>query len=163
MGARGLAVWAGVVLSLAVVQVAQAEAPPVRFTAADQAAARGALVTRADLAGAGWRGGATKPQLSGECGNFHPKQSDLLVTGAAEARYRNEGAGVFVTSSAVVFRTARMVAVDWKRTATHPGALSCPRQSLKVPGVTLVSATRTSFPRLGGPTIRYRLVFDVAA
>jgi hypothetical protein len=57
----------------------------IKFNAADQAAARAVVIRRADLGSTGWAGGPTKPDLSSgpTCANYHPKVSDLVLTGAA--------------------------------------------------------------------------------
>src|SRR5262245_48370843 len=66
----------------------------VSFTASDLAAARAAVLHRADLGTAGgWTGGAKKPNLKTtlSCPGYAPKQSDLILTGAAEADYHHSG------------------------------------------------------------------------
>ena len=57
----------------------------IKFNPADQAAARAVVIRRADLGSSGWVGGPTKPDLSSgpTCANYHPKVSDLVLTGAA--------------------------------------------------------------------------------
>ena len=62
----------------------------IRFNAADQAAARAAVLRRSDLgSGADWKGGARKPDLTqtDPCPNYNPKQSDLVLTGIAETQF----------------------------------------------------------------------------
>src|SRR5689334_20842515 len=103
----------------------------VSFTSADLTAARAAVLRRADLGTAGgWTGGAKKPDLSStmSCPGYTPKQSDLVVTGAAEADYRHSG--LALQSVAEVLKTRAMVARDWQRTVTAPKAFSCVRTSL---------------------------------
>jgi hypothetical protein len=75
---------AGAIAGSALAAVADREQH--RFNAADQAAARSAVVVRSDLGSTGWTGGAKKPDLSPPkpCPNWDPKQSDLVLTGAAE-------------------------------------------------------------------------------
>src|ERR1700750_2535736 len=100
----------------------------VSFTATDVAAARVAVLRRADLGTAGgWSGGTRKPDLSTtmQCAGYAPKQSDLVVTGAAESDYRH--VGLQVQSVAEVLRTRAMVASDWRRTVTDPRAFGCLR------------------------------------
>ncbi len=79
---------------LAVIQAALAERYPVRYSVADQAAARAAVLKKSDLGAAtGWEGGATKPDLSDHaCGGYEAKRSDLLLTGAAASTWRLWGA-----------------------------------------------------------------------
>ena len=135
----------------------------IRFNAADQAAARAAILRRSDL-GPGWSGGRKKPDLSPgpTCPNYHPKQSDLVLTGAAESDFRR--AGMEVDSEVQVLRTARMVSLDWQRSVVAPGALPCLR-SLLAKGLgttaTVVSFRRLPFPKLTRYTAAFRAVVAV--
>ena len=86
-----------VVLALSVVQVALAEVPVSRFTAADQAAAKAAVLTMADFdPGGGWKGGLhknAKAFTGSDCpGLWEPKQSDLVITGVAVSEFSAPGA-----------------------------------------------------------------------
>ena len=111
-------------LALAVAGAAQAN--QIRLGKADQALARAAVVHRADLGGSGWRGGSKKPDLaSGSvCVSYHPKDSDLVTTGAAETEWTN-GALTF-NSEVLLLKTATMVGADWHR-SVRPSALVCLR------------------------------------
>ena len=98
----------------------------VQRTATGDAAALAATLKRADVGSAtGWTGGPEKPDLSADpgCPNFHPKQSDLVVTGAAAATYKN--VGLQMHSETQVMRTPKMVKLDWQRSAQSPNFLSC--------------------------------------
>src|SRR5205823_8559500 len=102
----------------------------IRFNAADQAAARAVVIRRADLGSSGWQGGRVKPDLSGgpTVPNYHPKVSDLVITGAAKADFRRSG---FEFASQVqVLQTRRMGALDWRRSVLAPGVVSCLRRTL---------------------------------
>jgi hypothetical protein len=139
----------------------------VSFTAADLAAARAAVLHRADLGAAGgWTGGARKPDLSStmNCPGYAPRQSDHVVTGAAEADYHH--AGLELQSDAQVMKTRTMVGLDWRRTVTAPKAFSCVRTMLarSLPaGERLASFTRQPFPKLTPYTAAYRALVDVSA
>jgi hypothetical protein len=139
----------------------------VSFTAADQAAARAAVLHRADLGTAGgWTGGATKPDLSStlNCPGYTPKQSDLVVTGAAAANYHHTG--LVLQSQAQVLKTATMVALDWRRSVVSPRAVACLRSTMakSLPkGQRLVSFEKLSFPHLAQYAAAYRALVDVAA
>jgi hypothetical protein len=139
----------------------------VSFTAADLAAARAAVLHRADLGTAGgWTGGARKPDLSStmNCPAYAPRQSDLVVTGAAEADYHH--AGLELQSDAQVMKTRTMVALDWRRTVTAPKAFSCVRTMLarSLPaGERLASFAKQPFPKLTPYTAAYRALVDVSA
>jgi hypothetical protein len=149
---------------------AAASAPPnraqIRFNPADQAAARAAVLRRADLGSAGWTGGTVKPDLSStmSCPGYKPKQSDLVLTGAAEADFHH--AGIEVQSIAQVLKTQSMVARDWKRTVVDPRGFTCLRHMLTkqlTSNERLVSFRKLAFPRLARYTAAYRLLIAVQA
>lgn len=145
----------------------EADREHVKLTAAGQAAARAAVLRRADFAGSGWVGGRAKADLPGagpSCGGYRPKQSDLVLTGIAKSEF--SGNGFQVTSEAQVLKTRRMVALDWQRTVLAPGMTACLRSSLaKSFGsrAKLVSFAQLAFPRLGPYARAYRAVVDVHA
>jgi hypothetical protein len=139
----------------------------VSFTPADLAAAKAAVLRPGDLGTTGgWTGGARKPNLSStmHCAGYTPKQSDLVVTGAAETVYHHTG--LELQSAAQVMRTRAMVARDWSRTVTDPRAFGCLRTTLArtLPaGEKLVSFTRLAFPRLTQYAAADRAVIEVSA
>src|SRR6266480_2918024 len=107
---------AGVALAAATAGLAGDGKEQIRFNAVDQAAARAVLIRRADLGSSGWQGGPVKPDLSTgpTCPNYHPKVSDLVVTGAAESIFHRS---VFQLGNIVeILQTRRMVRLDWQRT-----------------------------------------------
>jgi hypothetical protein len=140
----------------------------VHLNAADTAAARAAVLRRSDLPPpAEWKGGMKKPDLSARgarCANFQPKRSDLVVTGVAESDFSR--AIFHFDSLAKVFKTARMLRLDWQRVALAPGLLPCLRHYLAkgIPaGMKIVSILRLSFPHVAEYTYAARAVVDVAA
>jgi hypothetical protein len=139
----------------------------IRFNAADQAAARAAVLRRSDLgSGADWRGGAKKPDLTKAepCPNYNPKQSDLVLTGIAETQFTQ---GILAFDSEVeVLETPRMVQLDWRRSVLAPGVLPCLRSTTTkaLPaGATVVSIKRLPFPHVAPYTAAFRLTTDVHA
>jgi hypothetical protein len=139
----------------------------IRFNAADQAAARAAVLRRSDLgSGADWDGGAKKPDLTktDSCPNYDPKQSDLVLTGIAETQFTQ---GILAFDSEVqVLQTPRMVQLDWRRSVLAPGVLPCLRSTTTkgLPaGATVVSLRRLPFPRVAPYTAAFRLITDVRA
>jgi len=138
----------------------------IRFNAADQAAARAVVIRRADLGSSGWQGGRVKPDLSGgpTCPNYHPKVSDLVITGAAKADFRRSG---FEFASQVqVLKTRRMVALDWRRSVLAPGVVSCLRRTLANGlGSTakVISFAKLPRSRIFRPTPLFRGVISVQA
>lgn len=153
MSSRSARTAAGVVLVLAlsVVQVALAEVPVSRFTAADQAAAKAAVLTMADFdPGGDWKGGLhknAKAFTGSNCpGLYEPKQSDLVITGVAKSEFTAPGAEL--ATGAQVYKTARMAKLDWARTLALPAALNCMRKqavAASTPGFRLVSMKRAPF------------------
>ncbi|HKN62841.1 MAG TPA: hypothetical protein VJV76_00770 [Gaiellaceae bacterium] len=128
-------------------------------TAAGNAQARSEVLRRADL-GKGWSGGFKKPSLSStEPCSYRPKQSDLVLVGAAETTWSRPLARE-VESEAQILRTPAMVRRDWRRTVTAPQVLPCLRQGFKKvlgPQVKALSVRRVAFPRVATYTRAFRL------
>jgi hypothetical protein len=139
----------------------------VHIVAADQAVAKNALVRIADLGSpTGWSGGPTKPTppTSFRCGSYVAKQSDLVLTGNAAARWMHNG--LEIDSESQVLRTEDMVARDWQRTVAHAGVTECLRKKFAsgLPkGQKLVSFGSISFPKIGNLTAAYRGLVDVGS
>jgi hypothetical protein len=106
-------------LALVVVSAAFADNPTVRITTTDQRMAVGALLDQSDL-GAGWEGGETRPSslTSPSCPGFDPKESDLVVTGHADARFTYAPGGVVVDLDIEVLANPAAVHKDFARTIT---------------------------------------------
>ena len=149
-----------IALGLVFVQAAlAADKQPIRFNAADQAAAKAATLKAADL-GPGWKGGPKKPDLTPdeECPT---KVSDLVITGAAKSTF--DGAGVSIVSESEVLQSPAMVAADWKRSVGNARFIACLRSELKKrddANIKLVSFTKIAFPKLTQRAVRYRSVLD---
>jgi len=147
-----------------------ASAPPskqqIRFTAADQAAARGAVLRLADLGSSGWEGGRLKPNVGSglACTGSAPRCAPPVPCGARPSRPRRTG--LQVRSVAQVLKARAMVARDWARTVTDPRAVACLRGAV-TKGLTaserLVSFRRLAFPRLATFTTAYRAIVEVSA
>jgi hypothetical protein len=138
--------------------------PKIQFTAADQAAARAAVLRRGDLGSSGWEGGSVKPDLTSttNCPSFHPKMSDLVITGAAETAFQRSG--VEFSSVAEVLRTKRMVRLDWRRSVVPRAVVTCLRQTLAkgLPsGAKIVSFARVRFPHVGSGSTRFHAVIRI--
>ena len=161
VSAIAAAVLAGAFVATGAAPAAGGGKPRVELTAADQAAARAAVIRRSDLGSAsGWTGGTKKPDLSPAptCKNYHPKQSDLVLTGAAETDF-HDGQLEF-DSEAQVLRTARMVQLDWQREVEAPGAAACLRTTLTkgLPsGETVTSFVKLPLPRIATYTAGFRI------
>ncbi len=135
-------------LGLMFVQAAlAADKQPIRFNAADQAAAKAVTLKAADL-GPGWKGGPKKPDLSQD-DKCATKVSDLVITGAASSKF--QGPGVSVTTESEVLQSPSMVAADWRRSVGNAGVMACIRSEVMKTdeaGVTMVSFKRVAFPKL---------------
>jgi hypothetical protein len=123
---------------------------------ADTASARAVMIQRADLQPAGgWKGGPTKPDFSeATCPYYHPNDAGLVVTGAAEADWSRSDRAL--TSQAAVLRAARMVDVDFKRSA-NAANLRC---SLVKAGATNVAPVSIPFPKLAAQTFAFRATYQ---
>jgi hypothetical protein len=162
-----VALLAAALAALALADAAAADKEKIHLTAEGQAAARAAVLKRADLGAAtGWKGGARKPDLSSTppCESFRPKQSDLVLNGAAETRWTHPG--VQIDTEAQVLQTAQMVRLDWQRTVLSPKVLPCLREAIakSLDAKThLVSLRHLAFPRVATYTRAYRALMDVDA
>ncbi|HEY2940400.1 MAG TPA: hypothetical protein VGJ27_11350 [Gaiellaceae bacterium] len=138
----------------------------IRYNAADQAAARATVLRRSDLTpSTGWTGGRVKPDLSPgpTCPNYHPKQSDLVLTGAAQSSFRR--GAVVIGNEIQVMKTRRMVTLDWRREVLAPGTIACQRRDLARSlgsSAKVVSFTRIPFPRIAKYTAEFRALVDVS-
>jgi len=165
-GPVSLAVAGAVVLSSASAVLADTGKEQIRYNAGDQAAARATVLRRSDLGSAsGWTGGRVKPDLSPPptCPNYHPKQSDLVLTGAAQSSYQR--GAVLIGNEVQVMKTRRMVSLDWQREVLAPGTISCQRRDLGRSlgsNAKVVSFERIPFPRIAKYTAEFRALVDVS-
>jgi hypothetical protein len=136
------------------------DAPTVRITPADQARARAALLRRSDF-GAGWLGGPikTSPLSPPNCPGFDPKESDLVVTGHADARYTT--AGFELDQDVQVMQNAAAVQTDFARSVSPKLAKCLAYQLAKLKNVLAVHVVRMPFPPTGSVSAVYRAVLEV--
>ena len=138
----------------------------IELNVADKAAARAAIIRRADLGSKRWTGGPIKPDLTAPqtCRNYRPKQSDLVLTGVAESNFR-QSLLRSIDSEVKILRTARMVSIDWRREQLSPGVLSCQRRLLRNsfgPTARVTSFARVPFPHIAPYVAEYRAVVESA-
>jgi len=138
------------------------DAPTVRISSADQSRATSALLRRSDL-GAGWLGGRVKtsPLTPPDCPGFSPKESDLVVTGHADARYTFRQLGVELDQDVQVMANASAVQTDFDRTISPQLARCLAYQLNHLAGVSNVSVTRIPFPPTGTVSALYRAEITV--
>src|SRR5579862_2296768 len=82
------------------------------YTTADQTLARSVVLKAADLGPASrWSGGVTAADTTQprSCSNFHPRQSDLVITGDAQSDYTPATGGMQYHSEAQIMQNAKMV------------------------------------------------------
>jgi O-acetyl-ADP-ribose deacetylase (regulator of RNase III) len=164
MGSKGWVILVAAAAGLLLAGVALADKEQIHFTAAGQLAARAAVLSRADVGSApGWTVKTRKPDLSGAtgCANFNPKQSDLVLTGAAEAEWSR--LGLDLESSAQVLQTPAMVKLDWQRTGEAADAQACLRENFQkqaTAAARFVSFAKVAFPAVATYTLAFRAVFD---
>lgn len=138
------------------------EGPSVHLNAADQHVARSVVLRRTDLSPPRdkWSGGPRVPSspLAPNCPGYSPKQSDLVLTGTAEADFRTSG--VEYDSQVQVLETAAMVSRDWRRSVLAPAAVACQRSQLAKALGTESAITlfrRASGPRIAPDTARFEI------
>ncbi|HEV2592828.1 MAG TPA: hypothetical protein VGU02_13160, partial [Gaiellaceae bacterium] len=128
---RQAAVFAAALAALVFAGAALADQWQVHRTAAGNAAAQAAVIQRADIGTAtGWTGGSRAPDMTSTppCHGFAPKQSDLVVVGAAASAWQHTG--LELQSQANVLQTAAMVKLDWQRTVVDTRVTPCLRETL---------------------------------
>jgi hypothetical protein len=167
MHSRTVGAIAAVLVLFVAAGVALAASPSkekIRLTRAGQAQAKAEVLHRADV-GTGWQGGAKKPDLTStfpDC-NYRPKQSDLVLNGAAETTWHSQLSEI--DSEVQVLQTARMVRLDWQRTVLAPQVTPCLRRSFAkgaAQGGKVVSFAQVAFPRIAKMTRAYRGVLQLA-
>jgi hypothetical protein len=136
----------------------------VALTAAGNAKAKAEVLHKADV-GSDLKGGFRKPQIppSLNCPTYRPKQSDLVLVGAAESVWKNQL--LAVESAAQVLRTSAMVRLDWQRTVLARQVMPCMAQNFSKSlgsNAALVSFRHVSFPHLATYTRAFRVVAKVS-
>ena len=137
--------------------------PQKKLTKADQARARSAAIRLSDL-GAGWKAkpSANSGQSNPRCSTYNPNQSDLIETGKYSSPDFTRPEGTFVSSSAGVFKTAKMARKGYARVAVPalPGCFAeIFRKGTGNPSaVKILASGSLRFPRYGDRLNAYRLV-----
>jgi hypothetical protein len=149
---------ASALVALVLATAALADDPTLRLNPSDQARAARSLLRLSDF-GVGWRGGPIEPMtLSGpSCPGFDPKVSDLVITGHANASFRNTRAGVQISLDAQVLESADAVREDFSRTM-KPGLAACLEHQFKQGPASFADVTveRLDFPSVGTVSAAYR-------
>jgi hypothetical protein len=148
---------AAALLALALAGAAHADDPKVDLTKADQERATAGLLKLADF-GMGWQGGSTRAHklVSPGCPGFNPRESDLVVSGHAEAHFAYRRGGVSVGQDVQVLKTPQAVRTDFVRTIKPPLARCLAYRLRKTPRVVSASVERIPFPQVGSVSAAYR-------
>lgn len=153
---------AAALASLVCATAALADAPSVKISKADQAKAVAALLKTSDL-GAGWAGGTIAPSslTPPNCPGFNPKESDLTVTGHADARFTFAAGGVELDQDVQVLVSPADVAKDFHRTISPQLGQCLAHQLAQLSKVAGVTVTRVPFPPTGTVSAVYRALVAV--
>jgi len=153
---------AGALLALASAGAALADNPTVKINSADQAKADASLIRLKDF-GVGWVGGPKTPSklTAPGCPGFNPKESDLVVSGHAEAQftYTSTGGKVIFDQDSQVLDSPNAVKTDFARSIQPKlsGCLAYPWKSSKTPKVISVAVRQLGLPRIGDVSAAYRV------
>ncbi len=164
---RRLALLLVLALALPALALAADTDPKERFNAADQRKAASIVLKRSDFA-AGWKKVPSKPDSSEDnsCPNYNPDQSDLVLTGEAEADFELAGGLPSVVSVANVYKSRREAVAAWTRSA-KPALASCLAAILKREAAASgqkLAITKTGmipFAKLAPRTVAYRVGLEV--
>jgi hypothetical protein len=154
---------ASALLALACTDAALADNPTIKINPADQAKAKASLLRLKDF-GLGWAGGPKTPPsklTAPGCPGFNPKESDLVVTGHAEARftYTSTSGKVILDQDSQVLASADAVKTDFAR-SIQPKLADClayPWKSTKTTKVVSVAVRQLGLPRIGNVSAAYRV------
>lgn len=162
---RPLAALLALCVAIPAVALAAATDPKKRITAADQAKARSILLKPADFA-AGWKRVPSTPDPNPVCPGFNPDQSDLTLTGEAEAEFEHAQGLASIASFSEVFVSKADAVKSWTR-GDKPAVARCLghffREAVTERGtqVRIVSAGRMPFPKLAPRTSAFKVVARV--
>jgi len=148
---------AAALVALGLSAVARADGPRVRIRSADQARAVAALLERSDF-GSGWQGGETNASSLGapSCPGFDPEQSDLVVTGHADARFTFAAGDVVLDQDVEVLSSVAAVRKDFARTISGKLPPCLAYQIERAPNVVSATVTKMPFPPTGSVSAAYR-------
>ena len=158
-----------VVVALAVPTIALADhtEPKKQINAADQRRAASIVLKRSDF-GAGWSKSPKKADVNEHfnCPGYNPNESDLVLTGEAEADYDSADGDPSISSYANVYKTRREATASWARSA-KPALAPCLatllKREIEQNGGKVVIAKHGTFPfpRYAPRGVAYRVVMKV--
>jgi hypothetical protein len=164
---RRLALLLVVALAVPALALAAGTDPKRQLNAADQRKAASIVLKRSDFV-AGWRKAASTPDNGSDydCAGYSPDQSDLTLTGDAQADFVAAQGFPTISSTANVYKTRSQAAAAWSRSdkpALAPCAAKVLKQEIEKDGgkVAIVKAGKIAFPKLAPRTSAYRIAFNV--
>jgi len=95
------------------------------------------------------------------CPGFSPKESDLVITGHADARFTYSQGGVELDQDVQVMASAQAVRKDFARTVSSKLAGCLAYQLRKLPNVAAAKVERIPFPPTGAVSAVFRAVIAV--
>jgi hypothetical protein len=166
---RLLLVLVGALAFCATAGAASTGDPQYQAVQADQDWADSIVLSASDM-GSGWRqtsnDGATDGGSNTACSS--PDESDLTITGGSSSPDFSRADGAYVSTSAIVWKTADQAQADWDRNV-QAGLLSClasSAESSSTRKVKIVVASRKqlTYPALATRTAAYRfsLIFKTS-
>lgn len=156
-----------VALALPALALADHTDPKKQIDAADQRKVVSIVLKRTDF-GAGWKRSPKTPDTNEHysCPGYNPNESDLVLTGEAEAEFEGAEGVPSVSSYANVYKTRRDAIASWTRSA-KPGLAPClatllKREIEKEGGKVVIAKKGTiAFPRYSPRGVAYRVVMNV--
>ena len=163
---RRLLLFVLAVLSLPALALAAGTDPKEQINPVDQRKAASIVLKRTDFA-AGWKQVPNAPD-SGEdpnCPGYKPDQSDLVLTGEAEANFTGDPSRL--TSYSNVFKTKGDALASWTRSvkpALAPCIARVLKQAIEKQGgkAVIVKQGQIAFPKVAPRTAAYRVVINVS-
>jgi len=143
---------------------ALADNPTVHIVDADQSRAVSSLLQLKDFA-SGWQGGQTKTHTlsAPSCPGFDPKESDLVVSGHADAQFTYPRGSVTFNQDVQVLHSDGAVRTDFSRTITPKLPACLAYQLHKAKDVVGVKVERLAFPSLGSVSAAFRATLTLKA
>lgn len=164
---RHLAVVLAAALALPALAMADHQDPKRQLSAADERKAASIVLKRTDFV-AGWKKLPSSPQDDSHlpCPAYQPNESDLVLTGDAEADFERTGGFPGVYSFSDIYKTKANALASWRR-GVKPALMACFAKlladTIKADGgkVTIVRQGRIAFPKLAPLTQAFQAVLRV--
>lgn len=165
---RRLTAFLLIVLALPALALAGHQEPKRQISAADERKAASIVLRKADFA-AGWKKLPNSPPDNShlDCPAYQPNESDLVLTGDAEADFERPEGFPSVYSFSDIYKTAAHARASWAR-GVKPALAGCMAKlvadTIAAEGSkpTVVSAGRMAFPKVAPLTAAFRAVIRVS-